>query len=259
MDTNQKLNRVSIAFIVTEDKYIKIKGLIPTPSFINTLHSLSNKRFELVYLIDGFIDKPNSLLWLSDIKLGIESKLKDISFSNEVYLNINTVSYSIIYSLKELSSHFESKKNTYPNIYYPHTKKSLYQHLCYYATRLVYFKILTKEALLSGAIKMNSKLEDKYSYKELLKKVESAYIFISKNQDNLKKRLTDKEREEAYIKRDKKRVSNTVNKIKVTLNKNIQHYIKANGKINKSKLAKDIGVRRETVNKYQSVIKEYEK
>jgi len=259
--TPKALDRPFIGISICQDDYIKVEGLLPTPTFKYQVHSMDSTKLILVFVIDGYISSFKRYQWLSDIKLS----LKDYIFIpfqivDEVYISSDTDMKLIIYTLQELTKAFRTTKNIYPKILYPPNKKELYRYLCRYATRLVHQQLFTKEAIIGVALEMNSKLTDKYSYKELIKKALGVFVFIDKVKAKLPKRLNPQQlkqsRQKGAIISNAKQREQTLHKIDTLLSTN--NYLKKNNKINKTKLAKDLGISRKALYLYQEVIQKYE-
>ena len=140
----------------------------------------------------------------------------------------------------------------YPKVMYPATKQDVYRCLCWYGKRLVHQKCFTKEAMTATALLMNSKLKDKYSNKDLHKKAIGAYMFIGENREKFSIKLDEVQLKEAHSKggqiRKVQRVQQTKERIDQLLKSG--DFIKPNGKVNLSSLAKAMKMNRETVAKY---------
>lgn len=249
----QPLNRSYVGVSLSTHDYAKVKGLLPTPSYSDTLHSQHEQKMILIYLVDGYITSPKQYKWLSDIKLGLEDYLfVDSEHVEEFHIHSDTVISGNVFSLQELHNAFNIEYRDYPSIFYPGTKKRLYRHLVIHGKKLRHKQLFTMEAMTSAALMMNSKLKDKLLTKELHKKVKGAYKFILENQENFRERLSKSELKEAHrrgaVATHKKRSSNTESKIFEALSDD--RYFKANGEINKTLLADDLDMNRKTIAKY---------
>ena len=251
--TPEPLLRPFIGISMYQDDYSKVKGLLPTPSYKDTIYSKDGKRVVLIYVLEGCIASPKQYRWISNIKLGLNDFLF-VSFKHEdeFYISDDTETTSTLYTLNELSKAFQAPLIKYPKIMYPSDKKDLYKQLCWYGMRLIHQRCFTKEAILYVGILMNSVLKDKYSNKDLHKKALGAYKFIDENRENFSIRLSEKELKEAHSKGAKIKNQNqalyTKEKIDALLKK--KNFIKANGKVNISLLAKAMNMTRKTISKY---------
>lgn len=228
-------------------------GLLPTPSYIDTLHSYNNKKILLIYALEGDIISHNQYRWISNIKLGFKEFLfVPFKFEEEFCISDTTEITGNIYTIDELSRAFKAPVIIYPKIMYPSTKKDIYRNLCWYGKRLIHQKCFTKEAMTAAALLMNEKLDDKYQNKELHKKVLGAYMFMLENEEDFKKKLTKQQLKEAHSKggqiRKAQRVQNTQERIDQLLQDDT--YIKPNRKVNKTLLAKALNLHRRTLDKY---------
>ncbi len=142
---------------------------------------------------------------------------------------------------------------------YPQNKKELYQRLCWYGKRLIHQKVFTKEAITSAALLMNKKLEAKYSDKELHKKALGAYMFIDQNRENFKVKLDEKQLKEAHSKGGRIRKAKQIQKTKEKIEQFLKSgdFLKANGKVNISLLARSLNMNRKTVAKYTDILYSY--
>jgi hypothetical protein len=236
-----------------QDDYSKVEGLLPTPSYSDILHSRYNPKIILIYVIEGYITSPSQYRWISNIKLGLEKYLcVPFEFENEFSITGTTEVTTAVYQIKELSKAFKAPLITYPKIMYPATKKELYRCLCWYGARLIHQKCFTKEAMTATASLMNSKLKDKYSDKDLHKKVLGAYMFIDENREGFNSRLDKVQLKQAHSKGAKTKNQNQALKTKERIAKLLKSgdYIKPNGKVNLSSLAKTMNMTRKTIAKY---------
>lgn len=242
-----------IGIKVSKNDYIKIKGLLPTPSYQDTTYSQTSHSVILIYAIDGYILSAKQYKWVSDIKISLKSFFF-ISYHDvtEFYITETTECNGIKYTLSELNKAFDVTYHSYPTIYYPLEKKDLYRHLIIHGKKLRYQKLFTFEAMASAALIMNKKLENSFTPKELHQKIKGVYHFILENQENFKEKLTKTQLKEAHSKgaiiTNKKRSYATEKKIHQALSTG--DYFKANGKINKTLLAKSLGMHRRSIDKY---------
>ena len=135
---------------------------------------------------------------------------------------------------------------------YPSIKREIYKRLCWYGARLIHQKVFTYEVMIATALLMNVKLNDKYSQKDLHKKVLGAYMFIDENRERLSVGLDEMQLKEAHSKggriRKDQKVKQTKEKVYQLLKSG--DFIKPNGKVNLSSLAKAMNMTRKTVAKY---------
>lgn len=251
--TPQPLNRPFIGITISKDDYSKVKGLLPTPSYQDTLYSHVNQKIELIYEIDTFHFSSKEYKFMSDIKIGMKKFFfVPIIFIDDFSLSDNTEISGATYSLIELSNAFKCQYISYPLIHFPSTKKELYKYLVRHGKKLRYQRLFTKEALIATALLMNDYLSDKLIIKEVHKKALGAYKFIIENSENFKEKLTKSQLQKAHSMGGKRRKStqaqNTIARINELLKTN--DYIKPNGKVNKTALAKAMGMNRRTLDKY---------
>lgn len=251
--TPNPLYRSYIGIKMYQDGYIKVKGLLPTPSYTTTLSTYNNQKIILIYAIEGYITSHNQYRWISNIKIGLEKYLcVPFTYEEDCHISDETDISNILYTIDELSKAFKAPLTTYPKIMYPSNKKELYRNLCWYGKRLVHKKCFTKEAMISTALLMNLKLGDKYSNKELYKKALGAYMFIDENRENFSIKLDNTQLKEAHSKggkiRKMRQLEDTKEKIDKLLEDDI--YIKPNGKVNKTLLAKTLDMNRRSLDKY---------
>jgi len=242
-----------IGISLYQDDYSKVKGLLPSPSYSDTLHSRHTQKIILIYTIEGYITSSSQYRWISNIKLGLEEYLcVPFEYVEEFSITDSTEVTATLYQVKELSKAFKAPLVIYPKIMYPSTKQEVYKRLCWYGARLIHQKVFTKEVMTATALLMNSKLKDKYSQKDLHKKVLGAYMFIDENRECLSVGLDTKQLQEAHSKggriRKDQRVKQTKEKVQQLLKSD--DFIKPNGKVNLSLLAKAMNMTRKTVAKY---------
>ena len=249
----QPLNRPYVGISLSTDDYAKVKGLLPTPSYKDVLHSYSSQKILLLYVIDGFVTSHKQYKWLSDIKLSLKDYLiVEYEEIEAFYISESTEGDGVVYSLNELHKAFNAQYMKYPSVYYAPNKKALYRHLILHGKKLRHLQLFTLEAMTSSALMMNNKLKDKLSSKDLHKKVKGAYKFILENQENFRERLSKSELKAAHQRGAKlsheKRSSNSEAKIFEALATG--DYVKDDGSINKTLLSKSINISRPTLNKY---------
>ena len=251
--TPEPLHRPFIGITISKDDYSKVKGLLPTPSYTDTLYSRYNQKIILIYAIEGYITSPNQYRWTSNIKLGLKKFLFiSFEFVDEFHITDTTEVTNSIYAIDELSKAFKAPIIIYPKIMYPSIKQELYKRLCWYGKRLIHQKCFTKEAMTSTALLMNKKLDDKYPDKDLHKKALGAYMWLIENIDGFKVKLDEVQLKEAHSKgatqTNKKQTEETKAKIFELLKDDT--YLKPNGKVNKTLLANDLGMFRRSLDKY---------
>ena len=251
--TPEPLQRPFIGISMYQDDYSKVKGLLPTPSYTDTLYSYYNQKIILIYTLEGYITSPNQYRWISNIKLGLKDFLfVPFEFEEMFYVTDTTEITNNIYTIDELSKAFKAPLITYPKIMYPSTKQELYRRLCWYGSRLIHQQVFTKEAMTATALLMNKKLDSKFSDKELHKKALGAYMFMLENKDNFKEKLNKKQLKEAHAKGAVMTNATQVSKTKERITELLKSgdFLKPNGKVNKTSLAKAMNVNRRTLDKY---------
>jgi len=251
--TSQPLHRHFIGISMHYDDFIKVQGLLLTPSYTDTLHSRYTQKIILVYAIEGYITSPNQYRWISNIKLGLHNYLcVPFKFEEDFTINNDTKVTGIMYDVKTLSKAFQAPIIIYPKIMYPATKKELYRCLCWYGARLIHQQCFTKEEMTATALLMNKKLDDKYQDKELHKKVLGACRFINENRDNFSVRLDEVQLKMAHSRGANIKNVNQAQKTKQKIDEAIAtgNYFKPNGKVNKTLLAEALNMYRRTLDKY---------
>ncbi|BAF73352.1 hypothetical protein [Sulfurovum sp. NBC37-1] len=251
--TPEPLHRPFIGISICQSDYSKVKGLLPSPSYTDTLYSRNSQTLILIYEIEGYITSPNQYRWISNIKLGLQAFLcVAFKYVDEFHITDTTEVRGNIYTISELSKAFKAPMIIYPDIMYPSTKQELYKRLCWYGQRLIHQRAFTKEAMTSAALQMNDKLDKKYQPKELHKKALGAYMFIDQNRDRFRVRLNDVQLKEAHSKggqlRRDQRVQQTKERVQQLLKSG--DFLKPNGKANLTALAKAMNMTRKTVAKY---------
>ena len=249
----QPLNRPYVGISLSTDDYAKVKGLLPTPSYKDVLHSYSSQKILLLYVIDGFVTSHKQYKWLSDIKLSLKDYLiVEYEEIEAFYISESTEGDGVVYSLNELHKAFNAQYMKYPSVYYAPNKKALYRHLILHGKKLRHLQLFTLEAMTSSALMMNNKLKDKLSSKDLHKKVKGAYKFILENQENFRERLSKSELKAAHQrgadKAHKKMTQCTENRIHEALATG--NYFKSNGNVHKTLLSKSLNITRATLDKY---------
>lgn len=253
--TPQLLNRPFIGIKLSQGYYNKVKGLLPTPSYTDTLNSRTSQNLTFIYVIDGYITSHNQYRWISNIKLGLKEFLcVQFEFEEMFIISDTTEITNNIYTMDELSKAFKVPLITYPKIMYPATKQDFYRNLCWYGKRLIHQKCFTKEAMISAALLMNKKLdlENRYSNKEIHKKALGAYMFMFENKENFKQKLTKQQLKEAHAKGAEitNSIQSSKTKERITELLKSGDFLKPNGRVNKTSLAKAINVNRRTLDKY---------
>ena len=250
--TPKPLHLHHIAIKFNADDYAKVKGLLPIPSCHYSLQGYKPKII-LVYSIEGHITTPSQYRWISNIKLGLANYLC-VPFEYEEDYIANTLAHinNVIYTIKELSTAFNAPLIIYPKIMYPSTQKELYRHLCWYGKRLIHQRVFTKEALTATALLMNSKLKDKYSNRDIHKKVLGVCMWIGENIEGFSVGLDEVQLKKAHSKGARTKNQNQALKTKERIQKLLKtgEFTKPNGKVNLSLLAKAMSMNRKTVAKY---------
>lgn len=257
--TPEPLHRPFIGISMYQDEYSKVKGLLPTPSYSDTLHSRRHQKIILIYVLEGYITSPSQYRWISNIKLGLQKYLcVPFAYEEEFSITDTTEVTTALYQIKELSKAFKAPLITYPKIMYPVTKKELYKHLCWHSARLIHQRVFTKEALTAAALLMNSKLQDKYSNRDVHKKVMGVSKWVDENNEGFSVGLDEVQLKEAHSKgatlTNKIQREKTKAKIFELLKDDV--YFKPNGKVNKTLLADDLGMGRRSLDTY---LKDYTK
>ncbi len=249
----QPLHLSYIGINMYQDDYFKVRGLLPTPSYTTSLRTYDTKKIILIYAIEGYITSPNQYRWISNIKLGLEKYLcVPFTYEEDYHVTDETDMTTALYTIDELSKAFKASLITYPKIMYPSTKQELYRRLCWYGSRLIHQQVFTKEAMTATALIMNKKLDNKFSDKELHKKALGAYRFILENKDNFKEKLNKPQLKEAHAKGAIMTNATQVSKTKERITELLKSgdFLKPNGKVNKTSLAKAMNVNRRTLDKY---------
>jgi hypothetical protein len=241
-----KLNSAFLALQMAKNDYKKVSGQLPTPTHLN---ELTNANYVIIiYQMDRSITTSKQFYWLSTIKTAWQKNIfTPFQFIDEAYISEHTQSSGIIYGLYELSKVFQVNFVNYPKAYYPCTKKEVYKHLIWYGMRLQRKGLLNREIMNATAIRMNDKLKDGYSYRELLKKASGAYRYILENVskplhvNEVKERLKDGGKLRGKQKQDEH--AQNVQRVKECLSL----HVKPNGKVNITGLAKVLQLHRTTV------------
>ncbi len=250
------LNRPFIGISLSRRDYSKITGLLPTPSYTDIFYSsYQEKRIVLIYQIDGVITSSSQFRAVSYLKIALRDLLF-VSFEwvDEFGIGEDTNINNLTYRISELSKVFKSAPIRYHKIYYPQTKKDLYKQLIWWGGRLYRNRLYTKEAIISTALEMNSKLSlvDRFSHKELHAKAHAVYNFIPENNDNFKEKLEEVQLKEAHqrgaLAKNTNQAKNTKQKIEELIESG--DFTKANGKLNKSAIGKALDMDRRTIAKY---------
>jgi len=250
-----RLTQNYIAIGIKDEHLSKVSNILPTASHIDYLMARDYYTHIFIYVIDGYITSYNQYRWVSNIKLGIKAFIfVPFDFVDDVHVTNNTVITNTIYTITELSKAFKAPVIIYPKIMYPPTKKDIYRRLCWYGKRLIHKQVFTYEALISAGLLMNKKLSDKHSNKDLHKKVLGAYMWLIENIDGFKVELSGDELKQAHAKGANTKNNNQSQQTKQLINDAIAtgNYLKANGKVNQSQLANDLGLNRSTIIRHLS-------
>lgn len=244
------MNQNYIAVGIFDTHYQKVANIMPTPTYIDFRTGRDHYKHILIYVIDGYITSHNQYRWISNIKLGMKQFIfVPFDFIDDVHVCSTVNVQGSAYTIDELSRAFKAPVTMYPKIMYPPTKKDLYRHLCWYGKRLIHKQVFTYEAMVSAALLMNKKLHDKYSTKDLHKKVLGAYTWLNENIDGFQVQLTPEALKQAHSKGQQITKAIQRERTKQLIDDAIAtgNYIKPNGKVNQSKLAKDLGLNRSTI------------
>ena len=248
-----------IGIVLTADGYQKVRGMLPTPSYLSYRYSKAYQAEQtpdivLIYAIEGYITSPAQYYWISTIKLRLRAFIP-VPFDevDMFHISSDTEINGIAYQLYELSQAFKADPIIYPKPYYPATPKELYRRLIWYGMRAIHQRCFTKECLIATALKMNRSLHQHgYSQKELFKKTEAAYLYLLERNDQWKRRLSKEQlhqiRSAAAKKTAARKRADTQKRIDDLIKSG--DYTKPNGKINKAKLSRALGIHRTTLEKY---------
>ena len=112
-----------IGISMYQDNYSKVKGLLPSPSYSDTLHSRYTQKIILIYQLEGYITSPAQYRWISNIKLGLVKYLcVPFEYVEEFSITSNTELTTALYQVKELLKAFKAPLVIYPKIMYPSTR-----------------------------------------------------------------------------------------------------------------------------------------
>jgi len=243
-----KLQSAFIALQMAQNDFAKVSGFLPTPSHTSTLQGLHGENVIIVYLLDKNISTAKQFSWLSEVKRALKERLVvPVMFVDEIYLNQSSQSTGISYSLRELAQFFKTEFVTLPTLYYPSTKKELYRRLVWYASRLKSKGLLERDLMNAAALKMNDRLQDKYTHKETLKKASTAYHYIKENaeprlsKDEVQMRL--KQGGTIRGAQRKEEHAHNIQRVREVL----PLHVKPNGKANVTALADALHLHRKTV------------
>ncbi len=243
-----KLNSAFLALQMAKNDYSKVSGQLPTPTYLNELIGINSNDVVIIYQLSRSVTTSKQFYWLSTIKTAWKKNIfVSFQFVDEVYISERTQSTGVIYGLYELSKVFQVDFINYPKAYYPSTKKEVYKRLIWYGMRLQRKELLTREIMYATALRMNDKLKDRYSYRELLKKASSAYMYVLENvskplhPNEVKARLKDGGKLRGKQKEDEH--AQNVQRVKECLSL----HVKPNGKVNITELAKVLNLHRTTV------------
>ena len=251
--TSQALHRPFIGITLYQEDYHKVQGFLPTPSYRDILYSRDNQKVTLIYAIEGYITSPAQYRWISNIKLGLREYLYVPFAFEETFIITDTTEINhTVYEIKALSKAFKAPLIHYPKIMYPSTKQELYRRLCWYGQRLIHQHCFTHEIMTATALLMNAKLKEKYSTKELHKKALGACMWIEEHREGFTIGLDEVALKKAHSKGGQKRRAQRVQQTKEKIQQCIKSgdYIKPNGKVNISSLAKALNMTRKTIAKY---------
>ncbi len=252
-----QLKKAFIGINLKASDYLKVEGMLPTPTHKQICTpSFKPNQITLIYEIKHPVTTTKQHQYLSDIKIGLQNYLiVPFDFVEEFFISDGTFSSGALYAFDELKRVFKAKFIKYPKYVSPESKKALYRHLIWFGSKLYYKKILNRDVLIATALKMNANLKevDRYSYRDILKKVESVYLYIQENKDKrFKQQLEPQQLKEALSKGGKTRGKQISKKSKLQSNKikkilTKREFLKVNGKPNISKIADELGIRRETI------------
>lgn len=250
-----QLKRAFIGLSLAKEDFQKIKGILLLPSYKQELSSMNGAVIiNLVYEIEHDLKTAKQYQWLSDIKIKWKRNIIiSYEYISEFFINEYTENTGAKYSLLELGNAFQDEFIEYPKPMYALNKKDLYQKLTWYATRLNEKGLLTLEILYAAAMRMNGKFEVKYQNKELYKKAYQAYTFISDNHEMKSKKEVMLIRKQNGINRGKQKELERLDNFK-RIKELIPLHIKPNGATNVSSIARELGLRRETVSRALKLI-----
>jgi hypothetical protein len=239
-----------IAIGIKDEHLNKVSKLLPAPTHTDWVTGRDYYKHIFVYVLDGYITSHNQYRWISNIKLGIKAFIfVPFDFVDDLQISNRADITNTVYTIAELSKAFKAPVIIYPKIMYPPTKKQLYRHLCWYGKRLIHKQVFTHEALISAGLLMNKKLSDKYSNKDLHKKVLGAYMWLVENIDGFEVGLSDDKLKQAHSKGAIAKNNNQSKQTKQLIDEAIAtgNYFKSNGKVKQSKLAKALNLNRSTI------------
>ena len=250
------LNRPFVGITLSKRDYSSVRALLPTPSYTDILYSsYQEKRIEIIYQLEGAITSSPQFRAVSYLKIALRDLLfVPFEWVDEFIIGEDATINNLTYRISELSKAFRSVPIIYHKIYYPKSKKELYKHLLWWGGRLHRNRLYTKEAIVSTAIEMNSKIElsQRYSSKELHAKAYAVYRFILENRNNFKEKLVASQLKEAHKKGAVTKNKNQANQTKQKIEKLIASgdFTKSNGKLNKTAIGKALEMDRRTIAKY---------
>ena len=244
-----QFNKISLQFLT--DDYTKVAYSLPIPTYRKNITKTEHQGYvTITYELKHSITSINQFKWLANIKQSMKEHIKS-TFEFVEYLESKNQEYTNEkYTFKSLQEHFKSIKTIYPKIYLPTNKKDVYQRLCIYASKLYDNRIFYIELIMFAAIKMNDLLGNPYNYKELINRSKRAYDFVNKSEPQ--KKLIGNELKAAFkiggIKRgEQKKMEQKKNQEQIKKLIESGEYIKPNGKVNISAIAKELSLSRVTV------------
>jgi hypothetical protein len=257
------LNRLPSLFIAVQmplEAWGKVSHSLPVPSLLNLITSIDGREsVQAAWRIKHTITTPKQRRWVAAIKIGLKDTLfVEFDFIDEIFINTSSECHQAIYTLKELDRAFKAKKIDYPKYLQPSSKKELYDSMLFFAAKLHYKQILTLEVVIAAGLEMAAKLDDGPSNREIIKKAKEAIRYIEAHPEKYRERLSEEERKIVLSKagrrggiksgdRKRKQGERTRQRVRELLESG--QYRKPNGKPNVTALAKEIGVRRETVSR----------
>jgi len=248
-----QFNRIALLF--KYEDFISIYEKLPQFTYRQYRQNSINKgNILIVYELQHDIKSQAQLLWVANIKEYMKYTIK-VKFDFVEVDEIKAMECSNIkYTLQKLQSYFNQIEIKYPKVIYPFYKDELYRNLCLYAKSLYYYRLLSIEMVMYTAYKMNYKLGNPYTHKELFKKVYGAYILIINSQEELKQKLTRQDlklalKKGGVIRGQQMKQQHHYHLEQVQKLIKNREFIKPNGKVNVTAIANEIGLRRETISR----------
>jgi hypothetical protein len=248
-----QFNKISLCF--KADIYNQIASSLPIPTTRQLLTSSNSKETVIItYELEHTITTAKGFLWVANIKQSMKTLINAPFVFVEYEKSMNEDSSGIKYTLQELQRHFKGTNTTYPSIYYPQDKTSLYQRLCVYAKNLHYSKVFYLEMVVYAGLKMNKALDEPYSYKEIIKKAKVAYDFIDEHKEDLRQKKTARQLKQSLsnggkIRGEQKKIERGQNMERIKCLTKDDRYIKPNGKPYILKIANELNLNKETVSR----------